>query len=202
MTIQCQCGSFKAELSHYPKQTPGRLVCYCDDCQCYLHFIKKENLLDAQGGSEIIPIYPSDFKITQGEHLIRGMRLSPKGMYRWYTSCCQTPIANTQANMPWIGMLSVMLPYKGEQDFVQALGQVKSRVMGKFAHGKPPEGTSDRFKPRDFLSVAPFLLKGLILGKSKNHPFFKPVTQEPKVAPYVLTKEERENLLKKVLKTI
>ena len=30
--IQCQCGLFRARLKAFPGGTPGRLVCYCDDC--------------------------------------------------------------------------------------------------------------------------------------------------------------------------
>tara|TARA_B110001454_G_scaffold16145_1_gene14508 strand:- start:2168 stop:2770 length:603 start_codon:yes stop_codon:yes gene_type:complete len=199
MNIQCQCGSIKGEISHFPKQSPGRLVCYCDDCQAFLHFINRQDLLDANGGSEIIPVYPSNFRITHGQDLIRGIRLSPKGLFRWYASCCQTPIANTQAKLPWVGMLSTMLPFKDETERAKVLGQVKSRVMGKFAKGVPPEGTSEKFAARDFFSVVPFIFKGFIFGKNKNHPFFNQPTYEPKSKTYVLTLEERRETLKHVL---
>ncbi|MBL7555217.1 MAG: hypothetical protein JNM24_05285 [Bdellovibrionaceae bacterium] len=198
MNVQCQCGQVKAHIKNFPHQSPGRLVCYCDDCQSYLHYLKKNDLLDANGGTEIVPVYPVNFQFTQGQDLVRGIRLSPKGLYRWYASCCQTPIANTQAKMPWIGMLSSMLPYKSETERTQALGNVKSRVMGAFALGQPPADASSKFKPKDFLSVVPFILKGLVTGKNKNHPFFKLPSYEPKSAPYVLTLEERKTLLQKI----
>lgn len=201
MNIQCQCGSVKGEISNFPNQCVGRLVCYCNDCQCFLHFINKQELLDTNGGSEIIPVYPSNFKITQGQDLIRGIRLSPKGLYRWYASCCQTPIANTQAKLPWVGMLSVMLPFKDDNQKTEILGEVKSRVMGKFAKGQPPKGTSAKFAPRDFFSVVPFILKGFVFGKNRNHPFFAQPTYEPKSQTYVLTLNERLDTLKKTMAT-
>lgn len=198
MNIQCQCGSFRAKLSHFPTQTPGRMVCYCDDCQTYLHFLKKQNLLDENGGTEIVPVYPINFHITAGAHHVRGVRLSNNGLYRWYASCCQTPIANTQAQLPWIGLLAGMLPYKNQQERTQNLGKVKNRVLGKFAHGQPPLDTSSKFRLRDFLGLMPFILKGLLLGKSKNHPFLPPPKFEPIADVYVLSTEERQSILKSI----
>ena len=85
--LRCDCEKFKAELSNFPKNSAGRSVCYCDDCQTFLHYLKRSELLDVNGGSEIIPVYPSDFKIIQGKNLLACVRLSPKGPFRWYTSC-------------------------------------------------------------------------------------------------------------------
>ncbi len=201
MNIQCQCGSFQAKLSHFPKQSPGRMVCYCDDCQSYLHFIKKQNLLDANGGTEIVPVYPSNFQITAGINHMRGVRLNEKGMYRWYASCCQTPIANTRPDMPWVGMHAGMLPYKNDQERTQYLGKVKNRVLGKFGHGQLPPDTSYKFKPRDFLGLMPFILKGIFLGKSKNHPFFKAPKFTPIADIYLLNTDERKNILRSIQPT-
>jgi len=198
MNIQCQCGHVKAEIKHFPLQSPGRLVCYCDDCQSYLHYLKRNDLLDINGGTEIVPVYPANFQFTEGHDLVRGIRLSAKGLYRWYASCCQTPIANTQAKLPWVGMIATVLPYKSEEERTKALGPIKSRVMGTFARGKVPAATSPKFSPKDIFLVLPFILKGFLLGKNKNHPFFNLPTYTPKSETYTLTTKEREMISKKI----
>jgi hypothetical protein len=64
--------------------------------------------LDHQGGTDILQISPAQFRITQGGEHLGNLMLSPKGIYRWHTSCCQTPICNTttKAAMPYVGLLA------------------------------------------------------------------------------------------------
>ena len=71
MEIQCQCGKFRARLKAFPNGTPGRLVCYCDDCQSYLRHLKRTDLLDAHAGTEVIPAYPADVEILQGKEQLK-----------------------------------------------------------------------------------------------------------------------------------
>ena len=81
MEIQCDCGKFRAELTEFPNNTPGRLVCYCDDCQAFLNYIKRSELMDQNGGSEIIPAYPADIQIIAGKDFVQCVRLHSKGMF-------------------------------------------------------------------------------------------------------------------------
>src|SRR6476646_2142775 len=104
MEIQCECGRFRAELTSFPRNTPGRLACYCDDCQTYAHFLGRADLLDAAGGTEVVPAYPAEVKFVAGKELLACTRLSPRGMFRWSTTCCNTPIANTMPGFPWAGI--------------------------------------------------------------------------------------------------
>lgn len=192
MEIQCECGQFKAELTRFPKNTPGRFTCYCDDCQAFLHFIKREELLDQNGGSEIIPAYPADFKITSGINVLKCVRLSPKGMYRFYTSCCSYPVANTDPVRPWVGIMSGMYKAKNPDILDQQLGPNKISFMGQFAKGTPPPGTPDKIDFKGIVAVLPFLVKGKLLKKAKPSPFFD--NGECIVTPKVLTLEERRQI--------
>ncbi len=193
MKIQCDCGIFRAELQNFPKATPGRLICYCDDCQSYLHFLKRTDLLDANGGTEIIPAYPSDIKILQGKENLKCTRLVTTGMYRFSTTCCNTPIANTDPKRPWAGILRRVYTNKDPNKLDQSLGKVRASVMGKFGHGTLPKGTPQTFNFKGFLAVMPFILKGKILGRNKPTPFFNNETSI--VVPKVLSKEERQRAL-------
>ncbi len=189
MEIQCECGKFRAELTQFPKDTPGRLRCYCDDCQAYMNFLNRGDLLDANGGTEVIPVYPSDVKILQGKEHLRCVRLSPNGTYRFSAKCCNTPIANTHHQRPWFGILRRMYTTKDPNYLDQTLGEVRASIMGKYAKGTPPAGTPQTFDFKGFLTVMPFILQGRVLGRKKPSPFFDGET--PVVTPYVLTKDER-----------
>lgn len=192
MEIQCQCGQFRAELKAFPKDTPGRCVCYCNDCQTYLNYLQRGDLLDENGGTEIIPAYPANVRILNGQEHLKCVRLSPKGMFRFSTTCCNTPIGNTQTNMGWLGLFRcVYNNAKDSNSIDQLLGPVRSRVLGEFAKGVPPKGTAKRFDAKAFFFVVPYILKGKIFKKTRPSPFFNADGKTPIVTPYVLSKEER-----------
>jgi hypothetical protein len=192
MEIQCECGKFRAELTHFPRNSPGRLKCYCNDCQAFLHYLKRADLLDENGGTEIVPAYPADIKLITGKDFIKCMRLSPTGMFRFFSTCCNTPIANTAPKRPWAGIHRRMYTVKDPNKLDKELGPVKSSIMGKYAKGTPPPGTPQKFNFKGIATVMPFILKGKLLGKSKPSPFFE--NDEAIVVPKVLTSEERSML--------
>lgn len=191
MRVQCECGKFKAEILTFPDNTPGRCVCYCDDCQTYLHSIGRDDLMDAAGGAEIIPVYPENFKIVEGADQLKCTRLSPKGLYRWWTGCCRTPVGNMMAGFPWIGMSDLIFNSKDRSTLERSLGPIKSRINGKFARGERPDGTSEKTGFKDLVVILPFVLKGLFQKKSKNSPFFKEDGKTPVVEPEVMSLETR-----------
>ncbi len=192
MEIQCDCGKFRAELTQFPKNTPGRLICYCDDCQAFLQYIKRTDLLNANGGTEIIPAYPADIKMIAGKDVVRCVRLHAKGMFRFFTSCCQTPIANTDPTRAWAGINRRMYITKDPSRLDRELGPVKSSIMGKYARGTPPAGTPQTFDFKGMVTVLPFIIKGKVFGKSKHSPFFD--NGAAIVVPKILTVEERSQI--------
>lgn len=196
--IQCECGQFKAELTAFPKNSPGRLACYCDDCQAYLSYIDRMDLLGASGLSEIIPVYPAEIKFIAGKENLKCVRLSNKGMHRWYTSCCRTPIANTRPKLPWIGILSRVYNLKDPSLLEKSFGPVGSSIMGRFARGPVIAGTANNMNLKAFKFVLPFVLKGLILGRGKNSPFFLADGKTPIAPETTLTKEQRDEIQKKL----
>ena len=192
MEIQCDCGKFRAELTQFPKNTPGRFICYCDDCQAFLNYLKRSDLLDKNGGTEIIPAYPADIKIIAGKDVITCVRLHSKGMYRFYTSCCQTPIGNTDPKSAWVGIIHQAYTRKDSNLPDRELGPVKCRMLGKYAKGTVPAGTPQTFDLKGLVTIMPFMIKGKIFGKAKPSPFFE--NGEAIVTPKVLTAEERSKI--------
>src|ERR1044072_6456195 len=182
MKIQCECGKFQAQLKKFRKDTPGLLLYYCDDCQSYLHHLGRADLRDNNGGTEIIPAYPSNIEILAGKEHLKCTKIAPNGMFRFSTTCCNTPIGNTRLNTPWMGLLRRVYDHK---KLDQAFTSVKSSIMGRFAKGTPPKGTPATFDTKAFVTVMPFLLKGKLLKKSKGSPFFNE-DGTPIVKPHVL----------------
>lgn len=191
MQIQCECGKFRAQLKAFPSSTPGRLVCYCDDCQSYLRHLKRTDLLDAHGGTEVIPAYPADVEIVRGQEHLKCTRLTPNGTFRFSTMCCNTPIANTRPGEPWVGLLRCVYTAGGDaQKLDQVLGPVRNRIMGAYAQGTPPAGTPKKLDFKTVLSVMPFMLKGKLFRKSKPSPFFTADGVTAITPPHVLSQDE------------
>lgn len=187
MDVQCECGSFRARLKAFPKATPGRLVCYCDDCQFYLRYLQRADLLDANGGTEVIPAYPADVEVISGLASLRCIRLTAGGLFRFSASCCHTPVINTRPGLPWAGFLRCTYP----SDVDRTLGPVRGRIMGRYARGTPPAGTPARSNLKALAAVMPFMLKGKLLKKSRPSPFFNDDGVTPVALPHVLTDAER-----------
>ncbi len=187
LSLRCKCGAFRGAAHGLSPLTGMRKVCYCEDCQAYAHFLKRaSDILDAGGGTDIFPLQPAQLEITLGHENLKCVRLTSKGMYRWYTDCCNTPIANSKdwPKMPFAGVVHSIMDYAAsgtKRD--EALGPICARVRGRF--GKPP--LSIRLK------TVRFLLKGFWAKQHQPSPFFH-TDGEPRARPYILTPSEREAL--------
>ncbi|WP_169542881.1 DUF6151 family protein [Sneathiella aquimaris] len=185
MKIQCQCGKVQAQLTGFPRHTPGRLVCYCNDCQNFLEKINRTDLLDEYGGTEVIPVYPSEIEILKGKEFLRCNRLTPEGLNRWTADCCNSPIANTKSNFPWAGLMHSVFTVE-DPNFLQNFGPIRARIMGQYAKNNPAFKISDKISLLDMLKVFPFILKGKILKKHKHSPFFEDDGTTPVSPPKLL----------------
>ena len=174
-----------------------RAICLCDDCQAYAHYLGRAGkVLDANGGTDVFPATPAQLKILRGLENLRGLRLTPNGMYRWYAGCCKTPIANTPASlaMPYVGVVHVILEKTNSAETLQDyFGPVQARIQGKFGIAPLPSGTSEKVSIGFLLRVLKFLFMATIRKMKTPSPFFDEAGR-PKVKPYVLSRDERESL--------
>jgi len=190
--LQCRCGTLRGLVAH-PERV-NRVICYCRDCQAFAHFLgSSQTTLDAQGGSDVVQTIPAHLSFTQGTDSLACMRLSPKGLLRWYAQCCQTPIGNTVANhrLSFVGLLHDCLEH-GAVSLDAAFGPVRMWSFAKNAK------TTVRV-PRGSLiaGIARFgamVIRARIDGSYRRTPFFDPRTGEPVVSPRVLSKGERDRL--------
>lgn len=126
----------------------------------------------------------SDMKLVGGAEQIRCVRLSSKGMHRWYAACCNTPIGNTlSAGGPFVGMIHNFMDDEGVRD--KNIGLVRGYVQTKFAgENLPDERKQSGFPWRLIIRMLSRMLVWKLKGKGKPSPFFdssgKPVS-EPRV---------------------
>jgi hypothetical protein len=188
--LRCTCGAVQGHVLDASPKTINRVVCYCDDCQAFVRFLGREDIMDAQGGTDIVQIAPSRIRLTQGTDKLRSMRLSDKGVLRWYTDCCKTPAGNMldSAKCPFAGIATQMFVLQGS-DLDAAVGTPIGRIWGKFAIGGCPPGVDEGAGFGLLLQCMKFLLGNIVMGRHKPSPYWTS-DQKPKAEPLILVAGE------------
>jgi len=137
--LQCSCGKVKGKTENVDSGVGTRIVCCCDDCQLFMQYLDQEgSALDQYGGTDIFQMPVSKIKVTEGHEQIACVRLSATGLYRWYTSCCNTAIGNTMgAGVPFIGVVHSFMNHAADRD--ADLGKSRGHIYTNFARKKVPD---------------------------------------------------------------
>ena len=190
--LQCRCGTLKGYVVH--SAGVNRCVCYCGDCQAFAHFLgRPSEILDAQGGTDVIQTRPANVTFTQGQEALACMRLTEKGLLRWYAACCNTPIGNTLPGfrMSFVGLVHSCL--EGTFGSLDAsFGPVRAYVSTKSAKGEVRSSSIGMISV--ILRVIAMVARARIDGSYKRTPFFSADTGAPIVTPKVLSRGERARL--------
>jgi Family of unknown function (DUF6151) len=197
LPLRCQCGRVRG-IAHEVSPAAGlRFVCYCNDCQAFARFLKRPDVLDPAGGTDIFQMPPARLKLTAGAEAVRCLRLSDNGVLRWYADCCRTPIGNTAARpgFPVVGLVHSFLglgPSGPSKDDVLGLPLCRiyacSAVQALPPDAPPPPSLGVLFR-RSFK-----LLGWWIGGLAQPSPLFDSRSKAPLAAPRVLTGAERAAL--------
>jgi hypothetical protein len=192
--LRCRCAKVRGHVLNAAPHTVNRMVCYCDDCQAFAHAIERPDLLDVHGGTEVVQVAPAALLFTEGHAHIACLRLSPRGLYRWYARCCNTPLGNTlKPALPFVGIMVQTFDPGAEGPGVDHLfGPVIGSVQGKFALGEAPPGSTKLNLPLIARALGKVL--GWKFGGSWPHPFFERETGAPRYPVTVLDRERREAL--------
>ena len=139
---------------------------------------------------------PSRVRLTSGADALSCVRLSSKGMYRWYCGECKTPVGNTVSpRLPFVGLVHTFMDHGSHgRDRDEVLGKSLGYVQTKFAKGTmppPPRGTS---LFRVMARSGKLLAKWWLTRAGSPSPFFDTRTRAPRVTPRVLRPEERQAL--------
>jgi hypothetical protein len=189
--VRCRCGEVRGTVTEASPRTVNRVICYCDDCQAYAHQLGRADLLDAKGGSDIVQLAPASIRFTKGQDRIVGLRLTPKGLYRWYAKCCNTPLGNTlSAAVPFVGIPVQSFDTTRPDD---VFGKPMGAILGKYAVGEPPAGsTGVNFSL--LLRAIGKVLSWRLGGKTWPHPFFAREDRSPLYPLTIVPHERRETL--------
>jgi len=179
--LRCSCGEVQGTATDITPSSGNRVVCCCSDCQAFANQLgNSSDTLDGFGGTEIYQTSQAQIKISQGHDKLQSMRLTPKGLLRWYASCCNAPIGNsTNAKMPFFGVIHTFMDIP---DRDEVLGDVRAHVQTQYATGTPDYPNHSAKYPLGItLRIARKLLVWKLQGKNKPSVFFadggRPVTK-------------------------
>lgn len=193
--LRCRCGKLQGELD--AAGVAARAVCYCKDCQAFARFLEREggpaDVLDAAGGTEVAAATPGALRFTSGLEHLGCMSLSPRGLYRWYASCCATPIGNTPRDPKthYVGLIRACLDAPAET-LDRQLGRSPCLVQTQSALA-PVKPTPARTAVA-VVKIGSMLLRARLDGAWRNNPFFLAGGAAPLRQPRVLTLDERSAL--------
>jgi hypothetical protein len=191
--LRCRCGEVHGRVQHAAPETVNRAVCYCDDCQAYLHHLGRADLLDAHGGTNVVQVAPASLTFDRGADRIVGVRLTPKGLYRWYAECCKTPVGNTLGPaIPFVGIVAQTFANAGT-DLDAVFGKPVGRTFGKFAIGSAPADAA-RLNLRLIVHAIRLILGWRLRGQTWPHPFFDRTTRAATRPLTTLSTAERDAL--------
>ena len=185
LAFSCRCGTLKGVLHSVSPTTGSHVKCYCCDCQAAAHHLGAVEVLDEHGGTEIYQTIPAEIELTEGAEKLACMRLSPKGLMRWYASCCNSPLFNTLASAK---LAFVGVHVRACEKNAEAFGPLVA-VVNTGGAIDPPENLKDFGMRRAIWGFVRRNLGAKLRGRTEN--FFFDANRNPIVTPYVLTLEER-----------
>lgn len=189
LEIGCRCGQFGAVLKDVSPRMGSHVQCHCKDCQAAARVLNAEDQLLPRGGSDIFQTIPAQLEITKGQEHLACLRLSPKGLMRWYAGCCDAPLFNSLPHTK-LAFMGVWVPALKGADVSKAIGKVIAVVRTEEASMGPERLRDYGFNRAGFQVIARHF-GALMRGVSKKTPMFDD-SGAPVVTPRVLTKEERK----------
>jgi hypothetical protein len=170
----------------------ARATCYCKDCRAFARFLGQADVLDASGGTDIVAIAPAAVRFTAGSEHVACMSLSPRGLLRWYASCCRTPLGNTPRDPKVLYAGMVTACFDAAPQAVDAAFGPRDRVVLNTASATAPV----RATPLAFLAGGWRILVGLMrarLRRERTSPFFDASGRALR-EPEVISRERRAAL--------
>jgi hypothetical protein len=171
------------------------VVCYCNDCQAFARFLARPGITDKWGGTDVFQMAPSRVRITAGMDVLRCVRLSDKGMHRWYCGECMTPVGNTVSpRVPFVGLIHSFMDHETDgRARDEVLGKPLGYTMTKSAVSPVPSSTGGASLLRVIGRSVRLLGKWWLTGAGSPSPFFDE-QRVPRAVPRILSAEERRAL--------
>lgn len=170
--LACTCGKVRGHTENVNARSGTRIVCCCDDCQRFAQHLGQEaSTLDQYGGTDIFQMPIAHVHITQGIEHIANVRLSSKGLYRWHTQCCNTPIGNSMgAGVPFLGVIHNFMDNAATRD--EDLGPSRGHIQIQDARKEVPAHLQGSYF-KVYLRVLSKLFTWKVRGLNKPSALFK-----------------------------
>ena len=161
--LKCSCGNIQGYTELINSNSGTRISCCCGDCQKFAEKLgETDSVLDQYGGTDIFQMPISHFKISRGNQQIACIKLNPKGLYRWYAKCCNTPIGNTMGpSVPFIGVIHNFMDHTStrDKDLGRSLGYIQTKFVKKEIP-KNQQGSDFRINLRSLSKLLVWKIKG------------------------------------------
>lgn len=178
--FSCKCGQITGTIP----RAAGHIRCYCDSCRAAEIYLDQP---DTNGeGITVMRFAPQTVIFKAGQDKLALMQVTPKGAYRWYASCCKTPMFST-ATSPKLAYAALKgTAAVNRDDFGKELGFVY----------KPEPGGKVRHKGMGGMitGVMGAALAALVTGNWRKSPFFD-ANGAPVAVPELMPKDIRKKIL-------
>jgi len=189
LPLQCTCGAVRGTLRDVSPSTVFHFVCHCGDCRTFLrHIGRADDLLTPHGGTAVVHSTPARITLLAGADKVGLLRLSPRGLLRFYATCCNTPLGSMldQPTTPLVSLSRAVLPENAHEHLGPAIG-----IRGRSATGDRNTLDAVETVPLGVMArMAGRMVLRRLQGEARPSPFHHPdgsVIAEP----VVLTKDER-----------
>lgn len=175
VNLSCACGTVRGKLN-VVNGSFFHIHCLCCDCQSFASYLNnEERILDESGGTELLQTYPAYMKITEGQEKAGCVQLRERGLYRWHTTYCNMPLANTMnsSKIPFVGVSVKLIQFDNEREKLEILGPVAMKAFGKYAIGEKPTDAHPKFPISYVPKIMGFMLKGIFGKKNRPSPFYR-----------------------------
>lgn len=159
-------------------------MCYCRDCRAANRYFGQPD--PAPDGVEVYQTTADSVSFETGLESLGLLQLGPKGVLRWYATCCNAPLVNTLRN-PKLSFATMIVDRLNDPD---AIGPIVVRSFVPQPGGPPKHQGAATLAWRVFTRLGAARLS----GRWRQTPFFDVDTGKPVVEPKILTKQERSAL--------
>jgi hypothetical protein len=194
--LRCACGTLRGVALAVSPSDGCRIVCYCGDCQAFARFLAHAGTTDEWGGTDIFQMAPNRVRLTAGADALCCVRLSDKGMYRWYCGTCKTPVGNSMSGrVPFIGLIHSFMDHAADgRTRDDVLGKPIGHTQTKSALATPPAPERGSSPLRVIARSVRLLAKWWLTGGGSPSAFFDEQTHAPRTQPRILRADERRAL--------
>lgn len=171
----CRCGAIRGGLT-VARRSGTPAVCHCESCvRAQRHFGVEATRAE---GVAVFQTTPDRFSIEGGAEHLGLARLTPKGSYRWYASCCDTQLG-VSSTTPKFAFFSPVQTIFAD---TRGLGRARTHAFVPQAGG-PDKHT--RLMPT-IIALMARSMSALASGRWRKTPFFNVATGAPVAEPLLL----------------